>query len=365
MHNALPWGLGPFHAKEIEDDCHIMLASLLNCSSAIHERVDRFLMRNMRFVRKADDPADLEAWWKMLEVSDELLPLFVRFDPMWSGGALEVSSEVENDPDCMEILSTLVLYAFRWVQWSSSRWCKAGRSARFYFRSAALGIDGAVEECFQDADCSNYRLTGYRRSSQPVRMMLGIVAFSARCAEPLLFDLLKDDRFLRRTASMHSDMEGYLQDIASTEQFVWCRMASLIGVSAHDLRHQAILASAATVGYIHRDVFGDIRTEPFSLTQGDIAARVAELSRRDEDSPSPVVRQLQLLLRAGEPERHIVDALDMLSDSPCTSTLVEEGHASAAVLKRYHEDYSEAALRARALLHQQRALCRPSPIEKS
>lgn len=365
LHNSLPWGLGRHHSAQIVDDAFIVLASLLNCSSAIHERVDLFVLRSVKFVPRANDPDDVASFWRALDVNDSMLPLFVELDPFWNGSNLEVAHEAEEDPEFMDKVSTLVMYGFRWVQWSTSRWCKAGRSGRFFMRSLALGIDGAVQECFQDPDCSTSLLNGYTRCmSTDVRQMLGMVAFTGRCAEPLLLKLLGDDRFLRNAASLNTMMQESLGDIARTRPFIWQRLGALVGVSACDIRHSTILAAAATVGYINRDVFGDLRAEPLSLTQGNIEDNVASLARREGEIQDPTARQLRVLLDAGELQAHIVDALVLLRDCPCTSTLVEEGHASAAVLKRYHEDYSEAVLRCRALLHQQRALLRPSPIQK-
>ena len=66
-------------------------------------------------------------------------------------------------------------------------------------RSLALGLDVAVEECFQDPNCSNYLLTGYTRATLEARRMLCIVSFSSTCAEHLRVSVLEDDRFLRKS----------------------------------------------------------------------------------------------------------------------------------------------------------------------
>ena len=52
FHNAVSWGLGSHTNEEVINEAHISVASLLNCSSAIYERIDRFLLRAVRFVVK-------------------------------------------------------------------------------------------------------------------------------------------------------------------------------------------------------------------------------------------------------------------------------------------------------------------------
>ena len=136
-----------------------------------------------------------------------MIPLFVQFDPLWNGTHLEVDDHTQHDPDSMSTLSSMVLYCFRWVPWTKSRWCTAGRAGRFLLRSWAMGIYGAVDECFNDPDSSDYLLAGFKRCSLEVRQMLGIVSFSAQCAEPGLLELLSDDRFLRKAGKMYKDME--------------------------------------------------------------------------------------------------------------------------------------------------------------
>ena len=145
---------------------------------------------------------------------------------------------------------------------------------------------------------------------------------------------------------------------------LWSRVASVVGVEASAMQHATVYSAAATVGYISRDVFDDIRREPLSLTQGDIAENVRQLMLRAGEPSDATTRKLKRLLEAGEPQGHIVDALVLLRDAPCSSALVEEGHAAGSVLKKHHEGYGEAALRARALVHQMRALGRPSKGEK-
>lgn len=100
------------------------------------------------------------------------------------------------------------------------------------------------------------------------------------------------------------------------------------------------------------------------MCQGDIAAKVAELAGKQSPILDPLVQRMRRSLDAGTPECALVDALSLLREAPASTALVEEGHASGAVLMKDHERYSEKPLRVRALLHSMRALLRPTPADR-
>ena len=139
--------------------------------------------------------------------------------------------------------------------------------------------------------------------------MLCIVSFSSTCAEQLLVNVLEDDRFLRKADLLHDMMVDALGKIAITGDAVWHRLAVLVGMDAIELQHCTIHVAATTVAFISRDVFGDIRKEPLSLTQGNIEEHVRALSIRVGVISDPTTRQLRSLLDHGEPQAHLVDCL--------------------------------------------------------
>ena len=100
--------------------------------------------------------------------------------------------------------------------------------------------------------------------------MLCIVFVSSRRVEPLLVNLLEDDRLLRKADFVHGMMADALGRVAFTRDIVWHRLAVLVGMDATELQHCTIHVAATTVAFISRDVFGDIRQEPFSLPQGNL-----------------------------------------------------------------------------------------------
>lgn len=159
-HNSIIWSLKPYSSKEISDSAHIALASLLNCSSAILQRVDVFLRSCIVFGESPGNSGDIAAFWTALEVTPAMLPLFLEVDPMFSEGRFIVASRLQHDPECYSKVATVVTCCLRWNLWSDTRWVKASKSGRFYLRSLCVGIDQLFKICIGDPSCSNYLLTG-------------------------------------------------------------------------------------------------------------------------------------------------------------------------------------------------------------
>jgi hypothetical protein len=356
-HNSIQWGLGPHYKLFIADECHIVIASLLNASSALVNRIDQFLLSKVRFVTRRESPEDVRAWWTAMEVRPEMLDLFVACNPWWDGEALLVDARMEHDAHAFGTLSSMLLYCLRWCQWSNSRWCRAGRSGRFLLRSLAVGTHCVAHMCLDDPECPNTKLNGYRRITPEIRKMCALMAFSARGAEALLVSLLEDDRLLLKVDEATNALADHITGIALLPDLVWQRLASLVGTgSGVEIKHETLYAASTTHGYVERDVFSTVRSGILGMTQGDLAHNVDMLVRGDLPATDPPMRQLKALLAAGELREHITDALLLLRSAPCTSTLVEEGHASAAVLKKFHSDVGEPYLQARSLLHSMRAM---------
>lgn len=87
FHKSIEWGW-KFHIREESvEDAHMVVKSLMNCSSALHDqaRLDDFLLRVLRFRRSGWTAEDLQSLWKRLGVSERMLPFYVRADIWWKG----------------------------------------------------------------------------------------------------------------------------------------------------------------------------------------------------------------------------------------------------------------------------------------
>lgn len=364
--NAFVWSMRPFNIGSLSEDCHITIASLRNSAQMLHSHVGELISRRVRFERARASRNQVAAFWSFMEIGSGMLGLFLEVDPRWDGEFLVVDPGLEQDEDFFSKISTVVLMCLRWFDWSDTRWLKVGKAARFYLRSLACGAEGLVRLVTDDASCSNFHLNGHQRSTAEVRRFFFVAAMSAHAVEPVLSELMSDDRLLRNGGRLEGLMHESIQRLSELPVLLFERCASLVGSGCvwQDLRHWGMRAAFTAGAYMYREVFDDLRQEPLSLTQGDIPEKLQQLRARTDTIEDPTVQQIWNLLQVGFPEEAIVSGLTLLRDTPSTVNCVEQGHASGACLMRDHECYSEKALKARAALHQVRALVKPPVAER-
>ena len=325
-HNSVHWGLLHWCAKEVSDAAHIATASLNNTSSAIHARMDLFMIQFLIFEDAVDATRDdVKVYWKTLDIRESMLDLFVQVDPRWDEARqrLLVSAHVEQDPECWEKCSLVIGVCRRWLNWTDTRLASIGRAGRFFTRSLATGLDSAVQQCFDDESCSNYNLSGYRRATPEVRLMLAIAAVASVPSEFFVVEMLADDRLLKRSQELHDGVVERMVSIAELPGLVWSRIAATSGTATEEFKHDVLLAMCVSYGYLVRDVFRAVWADPLRMAQGDIEANVAALGARDLPINDDMVARMRSLLDAGTPQQYVVDGLRLLQDSPCSIALVE------------------------------------------
>ena len=168
IHNGLAWGLARHQSAEICDEAFLAISSLNNNSAGLFSRLDLWLRQVVRFAVRAGPSELVEAFWISLDISPSMLPLFVAADPWWNGECLLISASLEDDPEVFYKIRSIVAHSYRWLKWSTGRWCRAGRAGRYFVRSLCLGLDSAVAGLLADSDFSCPLLSGYNRSDSRV-----------------------------------------------------------------------------------------------------------------------------------------------------------------------------------------------------
>ena len=208
---------------------------------------------------------------------------------------------------------------------------------------------------------------GFKKASFDVRLYLAVACGASYAAECVQLELLTDDRFLKRSDEIWDEMVSELEYLHELPAYVWDRLGKLVGPTCEsfELQHLLLRSSHISCGYIYADIYEQLTYYPLCLTQGNIEDNLRELDAFQGDIADEMTRNLKKCLGLGLPSLSPwVRPLLLLKDTPCSTNLVEEGHSSGACNLKQHDQFGERSLRARAMVHQCRALVGTSESDK-
>ena len=133
-------------------------------------------------------------------------------------------------------------------------------------------------------------------------------------------------------------------------------------MSAETLRSDVLAAGHTSIGFIAARILSEARKLPWSLGCGDVEKNLDELIAGVETA-EPTAAKIRRLLRRGYNRLQIKQALTLLLDCPWGTQFVEQGHASATLVKKMHPEFSKESLMLRAFFYYFRKLL-PSSSEK-
>ncbi len=193
--NALKHGLSAVLEEGMNDEVAMAIRSLRNSSEEFFKIIDKFLCHRMRFHSKTDDSHRAE-FWKALGVDEEILVELLVVDPRWDVGnqVLHVSSALQDDPDCMNRVSSLLTYFIRWKEFSATRWAGVGPSHRHLLASLATGIDYMVPLIYDTANTSTYYLTKFKELTTEGRFYVAVGSMMSYPVEWFSAQMLEDDK---------------------------------------------------------------------------------------------------------------------------------------------------------------------------
>lgn len=345
---------------------HIVIASVRQGVSALHEFVPEFVFRHVQFCAEPSGPAEqIAQFWRALGVEESVVDEFVQLDPRWQGDALLVSASVEGDPASLCRIAGLMMYALHFEDYVSTRWCGVGNAMRLYLRARAMGLSGLVAMCKEHKVCQ-FHLAGHEQLVPHIAGFMVVAALGAYPAEAFLKEVLADDRILRRLCEFRAALEEETVYISSLPVYVWSRLAAMADGSydASELRDLTAQCAMISGAYIERETLAPLEQEPFRFSQGDTHARLQELIN-SEPSSDPTTRKVQFLLQSGlAPIARVARAFTLLREMPFSVHMVEQAHGLGACLMKYHERYGESLLRARGSICQQKPLFVADPDDR-
>jgi hypothetical protein len=337
VQSALKWALAPHASVEDLKDLHIVMESLRNSFAILHARMPRFLISHLAFDQSPFDRQVVAAFWRALGVEAAMVDKVVEVNPWWDGNFLWVNGELEDDPNAIAIVSGVLLYIFRWRQFTDSRWVTIGPSCRALLGSLCVGLEKLVLITRADPKATDYHLHGFSRLTSRLRKYAAIASIASFPADAVLLELLEDDRCVRNIAKLEEALADELLWVANIGSFTWVRLAKVVcdaHCSDNALRASTVHATYVEAAFVDNKLFKVVRGLPWKLALGDIGRNLDELAGSHEEITDSCAHQIRELLRHNLLSRfHLECAVALFRDIPWTTVPVEQAHGSSAVLR--------------------------------
>ena len=346
--------------NRISEDAHVSIRGVVNSSESLFQKQNDFINRFVSFEDRECDPQQVRSFWRLMDIPDRLLDLFTLADPWWDPREkrLKMQPVLRQDRECWEKVGMILLTVRRWIVWSDTRWARCGKAGRMFMRSVGTGLDSAIQDCLSDAACETCYLNCWKKASKEVRLMMTVAGLAAKPVEHFIVEMLKDDRLIVHAPRVRAEVQEKLDDLIGVGDLTWARSAQVADVPVSELRNLVLTAAMTSYGFLCKEALAQVDQEPFSLCIGDIPANVAALRAREEAITDERVLRIRRLLDAGFPDAMLVEGLEAVRELPFSTASVEQAHASAAVLMRRHDRYTENTMQVRSLLLGTRCLIR-------
>ena len=222
--------------KEILEQVHIMLSSLIQGSTHLHDKVEEFVTWKLELEDRPDDnDDDVRQLWCSLDIHPELLDMFVALNPQVRHGLFFVK---RGPLATRENIVKVVHYSLRFDNFSDTRWGKVGPTCRLFCRGNMVGLPFIYALVADDPVISMYGINGYGNNqgkSGPLRYAV-IAALSCRPVEWFTVEILEDDRTLLRHDELVQGMNLELEYLHSLSWYVWNRYGQICGMRAEQLK---------------------------------------------------------------------------------------------------------------------------------
>lgn len=357
VHKSLQWALAGVSSAEAVKDLHIVIEALRNSFSLLTKRMPVFLNR---YLARRDEPVDHDAaidFWRAMGVEASMLESVAEVHPLWENGLLCVNTSLEEG-NVIEKVSHILLYLCKWRKFTDSRWVTVGPACRTLLWGLLVGLDKWVDLTRKDPSASDAFLHGFTKLSTTMRRYCIVASLVAHVPDAVLAEALVDDRLVRRAAALKEAMLDELVWVEGIEASIWATLATVVGDSEEPMALQNTTANCCHIAaaFVQHKVFNAVEGYPWKLAVGDVDQNLDTLASSTEEFADACTHKVRLLLQKGFPKEQLKRGIALFLEIPWSSVPVEQAHASAAVLHRYHPDYGVNMLTARATLHQCRHL---------
>ena len=351
--SAFRWSMHRWlNDKDLVREAYVAVEALRNSMDLILSHLSEWLALRISFV--PDLPLghrdQRHTLWQTLDIEFETAEILSQtLQMIFRNGRMHVASSCSEMPDLIDIASTALLSAWKFTRWNEARFLTLGPSARTLVAAQLLGLSDLVEFIRGDDSASRYFINGFTRLAGNRKTYMAECAFVSRVGDGVLAELMEDSRVVLQYDTLWQTLSEDMLWLASLPSFIWEEVASVAETTADELRSNCIAGGHISFHFFWRRVLQPAAEMPWSLARGDIRCNL-QLLRQGPMPEEPMSRQMWQLIQMGFSIEQLVSTLELVADIGWTTLPAEQQHGSLAVLRRWHPEYGQDTLVARALL---------------
>ena len=238
-----------------------------------------------------------------------------------------------------------------------------------FWRSLAAGLLTGLESLVTTIrgapGASDFYLHGFEELTTASKQFIVRVALSSHVSDSCLHSFMGGSRVVRHLPALKEaalEEIGWLADLGDG---TWSSLAGVSGEAASVLKPDTVAAGSIACAFVHSRYVTKAGQLPWSLACGDPAANLEALSEQPQLQEATAAK-IWTLLRLGYNRQQLLAGLRLLLDAPWGTVAVDQQHASAEVIKRFHHEVGMETLLPKSLVHSMRKLLpNASPAENS
>ena len=369
-HNALKWALHPFAMadKDTVSHLHSCIASLRNGYSILHGKLSAFIVNHLHFEDANLDTQELYIFWVALGVSSSTAEELSSMQLRWQDQRLCIATHMLEEESVLERVTSCFLAIWRFKAFTDSRWCTVGDSCRSLVASLALGMEELMKSLLVDPDVGQYYIQGFAKLDQACKTYAVAAALVGYVPDAVLADILEDDRVAPKAPVLAELLQSELQYLTNLPAYVYAFLAEICHyASGVELQADVLEAAHCAAAYVTDKTLKPAGEFPWKLAAGDISSNLdalAQLPRQQVQLLDDTTSKIRQLLDHGYPRHTLVAGVRLMGEVHWSTAVVEQGHASATLMKRAHPGYSSHIIAIRSHLHMLRVLFAKPPVPR-
>ena len=248
--NGLKWAV--FHVfcdKGIMRDAWVVFASLRQSFEQLVQMLTSWLPAHTSF-ESCELEEDMAPWWRLLCISEDMLPLLNELKPRWINGKLRINETCEADPKCFEKVTGLILYTWSFRRWSEARWGGCSKSSRSLVLALWCGMEGVVNNILADKKQSHYYISGFQRLSHVVRRMMALTCATSLVTDEPLAIAKEDDRLVKRLPDIDAALMNNAMFCVTLPEWIIKVLADMGGQSPSEFRTDLFQSVISQLAYV-------------------------------------------------------------------------------------------------------------------